>query len=441
MHFLCSCLILLVCCSVTEPVENEELVIDFDQPIATGSPLVFGATQPRGLYDANWDTLKAQGVTFARSQANLTRLVPCDSPEEYYADIDGCADPENWDWQNGVYGDNFAQRAIDRGMAVCFTIKNARWNRYPGAPDDEETMPRDLDVWADIITKIVNHYKGGLTFVEMFNEVDRDPQFHVEGSPYTRKTGYQKAVYRALAAVKTSRYPETPVGGPASAMIGEEQIEWLLSDDQIRPHLGCITFHDFDNPEYPREGVQTIKKLMKKYGVDLPIVRSSHVPEFNRNQGMPGTLVSVYEARMLIGALKDGLAAQGLWEVQHKSGGDDVRYWFDGDSTVNVANLYRMMSKTLGLGRGESRVVRSQGDFTEILGAVNVDGVKIAVIAAVKANQLTLKFNGVKAPRALIYRADHGYDGKTVLNTINLDDDKTITLTCPKESVFGLKFE
>ena len=185
--------------------QPDTVSIDFNKIIASGSPLVFGATQPRGLTEANWDTLKAQGVTFARSQADLTRLVPCDSPEEYRANTNGCADPENWDWQNGIYGDNFAQRAIDRGMAVCLTIKNARWNRYPGAPDDEETMPRDLDVWADMITKIVNHHEGGLTYVEMFNEVDRDRQFHVEGSRYTRKTGYQKAVYRALEGVKAAR--------------------------------------------------------------------------------------------------------------------------------------------------------------------------------------------------------------------------------------------
>ncbi len=441
MRFFYLCLILLMCCSVTEPEETDALVIDFNQPIATGSPLVFGATQPRGLTDANWDTLKAQGVTFARSQADLTRLVPCDSPEEYRDNTNGCADPENWDWQHGVYGDNFAQRAIDRGMAVCFTIKNARWNRYSGAPDDEETMPRDLDVWSDIITKIVNHYEGGLSYVEMFNEVDWDPQFHVDGSPYTRKTGYQKAVYRALAAVKASRYPDTPVGGPASALIGEEQIEWLLSDDQIRPHLGCITFHDFDNPEYPREGVQAIKNVLSKYNVDVPIVRSSHVPEFNRNEGLPGTLVSVYEARHIIGALKDGLAAQGLWEVQQKSGDDDVRYWFDGDSTVNVAKLYSMMSKTLGLRRGESQVVQSQGVFSEILGAVNSDGEKVAVVAAVEPATLTLKFNGVKASRVNIYRADHGHDGVTIVRTVSLGSDKTMTLACLKESVFGLKLE
>ena len=50
---------------------------------------------------------------------------------------------------------------------------------------------------------IIDHYAGAVDYLELFNEVDRDPQFLVEGSPYSRKTGYQAVARRALNAVDT----------------------------------------------------------------------------------------------------------------------------------------------------------------------------------------------------------------------------------------------
>ena len=127
--------ILLIAIGWTVAAHAENLVtlrVDFSRHEGSTSPFVFGATQPRSLNDAQWDVLKDQGFTFARSQADLTRLVPCDSPESYHANQKGCADRANWNWKNGIYGNNFAQRAMDRGMRVCLVIKNARWNRHPG---------------------------------------------------------------------------------------------------------------------------------------------------------------------------------------------------------------------------------------------------------------------------------------------------------------------
>jgi len=234
--------------------EEAAISIDFRTVTGTGSPYVFGGTQPRWLSDVQWDRLKKQGFTFVRSQADLTRLVPCDSLQAYRENDDNCQDPRTWNWREGIYGDDFAQRAIDRGMRVCLVIKNARWNRYSGSPDDEETVPRDLDVWSDVLRKIVNHYEGGLSYIELFNEVDRDPQLRVEGSPYTRRQAYQAIARAALAAVAESEYPKTLVGGPAAYSFGEEQVRWLLADERIRDSLGFVSFHDFDNPHYPSQG-------------------------------------------------------------------------------------------------------------------------------------------------------------------------------------------
>ncbi|MBD3276075.1 MAG: hypothetical protein GF372_12235 [Candidatus Marinimicrobia bacterium] len=359
---------------------DEQVTIDFAEQISQGAPEVFGGTQPRGLSEDQWDILKKQGFTFMRSQADLTELVPADSPEEYLNNVDGCADPENWNWDEGVYGGDFAQEAIDRGMDVCYVIKNARWNRYEGAPDDEETMPRSLEVWGDIVTKIVNHYEGKLTYIELFNEVDRDPQFFVEGSDYTRKTGYQAVARTALEAVARSDYPESRVGGTAAAGFGEEQVRWLLEDDTIREGIGFISFHDFDNPDYPHEGVVSLKNLLEEYNVDVPIVRSSYVPEYGREGGLPGTLEPAPIAHHLIGALKDGLAASGLWEIQNKGGEDDPRYWFHNGETVKTANLWLLMSNTLKLGKGPSQVMKASGPFSLNLGALNHADQPVAVM-------------------------------------------------------------
>lgn len=421
------------------------LVIDYSRVIGEGSPYVFGATQPRGLSDTQWDRLVDDGFTFARSQADLTRLVPADSPEAYRQNQDGCADPENWRWTEGIYGNDFAQSAIDRDMEVCLTVKNARWNRYEGAPDDEETMPRDLEVWKDIVTKIVNHYEGGISYLEMFNEVDREPQFRVEGSPFTRETGYRQVVWAALQAVAESDYPETPVGGPAAALVGAREAEWLLKDERIRDRLGCLTFHEFDCPVYPHWAADELRSVASHYGRDIPILRTSHVPEFGRTGGRPGTTEPVYIAPMIIGALKDGLAASSLWEIQNRNGRDDWRYWFDGDETVQTAELYRMMSRSLGLGRGPSRIVRTTGPFAHALGAVNADGDRIAVFAAPNRASFTARFDGFVNDAEVtmeFFRADGEHSGlQPIRTTTSQAEDGRIELpiTLPAGAVLGLR--
>lgn len=361
---------------------GQRCVIDYGTVLNEGSPYVFGAAQPRGLSDMQWDKLEEQGFRFARSQADLTKLVPCDSPQEYVNNHEGCANPDNWNWKEGIYGSNFVKRASSRGMRVCLTIKNAKWNRYAGAPDSEETMPKNLEVWADIVKKIVNHYQGAVSYIEFFNEVDRSPQFLTEGSPYNRKTGYTRVVKRGLEAIKASEYPNTPGGGPASASVGIQPVRWLLSDPGIRKNLGVITFHDFDNPNYPHEAVGFYRRTLLKHQLDIPIVMSSNIPEFERSGGLPGTLYPEPIARKLIGALKDGIEACAFWEVQNKGGMGDPRYWFDGERTVKTAHLIDMMSNVLKLGVGKSKIVRtSVGKFTEVMGAINTKGERVAVFA------------------------------------------------------------
>ncbi len=405
----------------------EQITIDYGDTLATGSPHVFGGTQPRGLSDSQWDVLEEQGFKFMRSQAAMASLVPCDSPEEYLDNSGGCADPDNWNWSSGIYGNNFAQRAIDRGMSVCLVIKNATWNRYDGAPNDEETMPKNLEVHEDIIRKIINHYEGGITYIENFNEIDRRegggyPQFRTQGSSYSREDGYKEVVYHAIQAAKTSDYPETRVGGPAAMLFGEEEAEWLLSDDRIAPDLGFISFHDFDNPEYPKEGVEGLIALLEQYSADIPIVRSSHVPEFGRSQGSPGTMHPEYVATHHVGAFKHGLHGSGLWEIQNRSGGSDPRWWFDGSDNPATAKWYIMGSRTLGLGSGPSTIVSTQGgEWDQTLGAINKDGDYVAVLVA-KDNgytaELTLNNVALEGDVAIyVYRGDEESDGKTAIDT------------------------
>ncbi len=461
--FLCLLSSAVVLCALVTQGKNDKsrensaavaspsvLEIDYSEVIARGSPYVFGGAQPRGLSESQWDTLKKQGFRFMRMQADLTELVPCDSPKAFLANRQGCAKPKNWDWQEGIYGDDFVSEASARGMRVCLVIKNARWNRWQGAPDDEETMPRDLEVWGAIVRKIVNHYEGAVDYIELFNEVDRDPQFLVEGSPYDRKTGYQKVARRALEAVAQSEHPETPVGGPVASWVGKEQVKWLLDDPKIRSGLGFLSFHTFDAEHYPSATVKTYRSLMAQYGVDLPIIRSSYVPEYPESDiPIPGTIEPVPVAGHLIGTLKDGLEAAGLWEIQNKGGEDDPRYWFDDTGTVPTANLWVLMSNTLKLGKGPSRIVALEGlPKTSALAAINVAGEPIAVCVgregAYKAD-FRLKNLPIKgAVEVNVYRGDHQGDGKSVLEKVTAgvgQGECSFSYRIPERSVVGFRIE
>jgi hypothetical protein len=339
-------------------------------------------------------------------------------------------------------------------MKVCLVVKNATWNRYSGAPDDEETVPRDMDVHEDIIRKIINHYQGGITYIENFNEIDRKsggayPQFRTDGSPYSRESGYKEVVSHAIQAAKTSDYPDTRIGGPAAMAFGETEAEWLLSDSRIAPDLGFISFHDFDNPEYPRSGVEGLIALLDKYDSTIPIVRSSYVPEFNRTGGAPGTMHPEYIATHQIGALKHGLEGSGLWEIQNRDGGSDPRRWFDGSDNPATARWYILGSLTLGLGDGPSAIAStSGGGWDEVLGAVNTGGEYVAAFVA-KDNgytaDVTMANVGLEGEGTVrVYRGDEQSDGKTAEDVLTVDvQDGSVSFSVevPSHSVIGVRLE
>ena len=439
--------------ALVQPVVGQDVSIDFSEPHATGHPEVFGGAQPRGLSDAQWDVLKEQGFTFFRSQADLTNLIPCSSPTAYLKNENGCADPENWDWTDGVYGDDFAQRAMDRGMSVCLVIKNAIWNRYEGAPEDEETIPRSLVVWQDIVTKIVNHYEGDLEYIEVYNEVDREPQFIVDGSPYTREEGYPEVVHTALTAVENSKYPETMVGGPAASADGSDVVQWLLSDDRIRDRLDFVSFHAFSSIDYPKDVVPKLRDVMKEHDVDLPIIRSTYGPtevwDFDApNYGIPGITNPVLISQHLIGVIKDGVHSAGIWEVQNKGDKDDNKYWFDGMETIDTSHLWALMAGQMKLNQERYDVYDVSGmDYADAFGAVNPAGQYVAVFRNEEGNgekDLSVEFTNLSLSgdvQVQVYRADHVGNGKEVVETIDAEvQDGTLRfpLTLPDKSVIGV---
>lgn len=435
----------LAFCLITLFTAGQDVVVDYSNPIGKGNPMVFGGTQPRRLSDDQWDVLQQQGFKFMRSQADLTLLVSCESPEAYRANKNDCSKPENWDWSNGIYGDDFVQRAADRNMAVCLVIKNARWNRYPIAPDDEETMPRDLEVWQDIVTKIINHYNGGITYIECFNEVDREPQFLMQGSGLSNKEGYKKVILAGINAVRQSNYPQTKIGGTAAAGFGFDELLWLLNDEKIKNNLGFVSFHDFDNPDYPHQKVNKLNNLLREYNLDIDIVRSSYTPEFGRNHPLskPGTTQPEYVAPHIFGAFKDGLAAAGLWEIQNREGENDFRYWFDGEKTVSTALLYNLLSNEYKLGKGPSTIVDVTGlDFSKGFGAVNPDkefmGAFVNRTEAKNDLRLTLKGTELKEHFRLRFNLIH--EGKdSVYYSPIVNQNEQINLDLPGQSVLGFK--
>jgi hypothetical protein len=420
-----------------------QFTIDFSSPVSIGSPFVFGATQPRGLSNEQWDVLQKQGFTFARSQADLSALVPCSSVEDYLGNKDNCNDPSTWDWEKGIYGKDFVKKASCRNMKTCLVFKNAVWNRHLNAPEDEETMPANLNIWADMLIKVIDHYQGDIDYIEFFNEVDRDPQFIVDGSGLSRKEAYQALVRKGLETIRRSAYPHTRAGGPAAANIGEEQIRWLLEDAYIRANMGCITFHDFDNPLFPDSAMGIYHGIRDEYQVQPHIIRSSFVPEFNRQGGYPGTLKSAHVAPHLIGALKNGLEACGLWEIQNKTDEDDVRYWFDGERCVQTAHLFHMMSVELGLGKGYSRIVQDNEGLNLLLGAINSEGEKLLVIAnnSQTSSKVKLTIHGLPPGNLFMEFYSGTSEGQTERAVERaLPGQRQLILNLDPEEVQGIKF-
>lgn len=125
-----------------------------------------------------------------------------------------------------------------------------------------------------------------------------------------------------------------------------------------------------------------------------------------------------------------------------------MRYWFDGDSVVATADLYRILSLEAGLGKGPSEIFATNSpDFTDILAARNEAGELIIMIPADYDNQgleVMLEINNLPFQNdvvAIQYQVGLNATVKNIRKLKGTNGQHRADLTIPDQAVLILQIK
>ena len=442
-----------------EAALDANLIVNYANQIAMGSPLIFGGTQcPRPDHTDAWDKEAEVGVTMLRQDWFLNDYVPDSTVEDYKNNVNNIQDPSTWSiWDVQWIADKFIN-AQSRGMKLMAIVDYApHWLTYSGT---QHGIPKDWWVWEDIVKKAYLHFRNqyGIEFdyIEVWNEPSA--QFlDVTNSGMTRAEAYKAIYYHTWQAIQEVD-PHIPIGGPADyAPYETEVLEAMLQDGNINNKIDFVSYHYYDDTaewmvgDDPPE--RFIADLLQAYGrEDIPVMLS----EYNGSCCGTGRVNSVDESISYIGdkfvwLLKRGFLAANYFSLTAYCGAHGVCYYdcMNGQAQLKPqAKTWRLASKNLGLGDGPSKVMETtHSNSISAVGAINVSNQYVVLIAndrsGTKIVRVTLQNLGLSGQVEVeAYLASSANDAtQPVISDIRTVQDGTLSLAIdmPAWSVVGIK--
>ncbi|MEW5300416.1 MAG: hypothetical protein WDW36_003347 [Sanguina aurantia] len=296
-----------------------------------------------------------------------------------------------------------------------------KWLSYD--PTDNHGVPSDWTVWMSIVTNICNRLQAfsNVKYIEVWNEPN-GIFLSVVGSPYTTKlAAYMDIYYYTVMAIRASGL-QVKVGGPAGAS-EYSTLAWanaLLSNASLGPNINFISYHSSDNDD----GLDIVygnkyKALLLSY--NRPDVEN-FVTEWNYEYQNPnadtngaGTDAISYAGKRLSAFLATGVNGAAIFymgaplndSVPGQAG------LFANNTFTPKIQVFRMMSVILGLGRGQSQIVRSSfsnGSLSAAVAAVNNAGQPVLVLTnqGNSTSVMSLALSGLQPSQPAVRHRDLG---------------------------------
>jgi hypothetical protein len=190
------------------------VTFDFNTTVRLGSPYVFGGCKfaMPGQQDKVYPKLKDAGITFLRADFYFQLIIPaskCASVDDYKNNVNGIQNPDNWDYGHLYWIDDSQKYGFKTFITTTYT---PTWLSCSG---NERGVPRDWDVWEDIVKKVYTRYKSRVDWIETWNEIEYWGD--LTGSPYTSKEDYlADNFYHTVKAIREAG-GTIPTGGFAFA--------------------------------------------------------------------------------------------------------------------------------------------------------------------------------------------------------------------------------
>lgn len=436
--FLSALIILGTFTSCTNKYSEATVVADFENVIHSSEPYAFGMcnngdSQTVKHVQKEFDKI---GITWVRKSFWFDRMLPLSvvpSIEAWKSNADDCKNPDYW---LSTHLDTLlnAKKSKDKVMMIiCYTPPFLSYN------GKESGVPKDWDIFEEIIKITVEKYKDYIDMYEIWNEYSEDIYLDITGSPYTDKHAAYQDIY--LHSVKAIReiVPDAIIGGCATAMGGQtREIESLLNNPKFTPEsnlLNFVSFHEYTSNDITFS-VEKYRKLLDDKGFkETPIF----INEWNSSQR--GELYVTkfgisYIGKTLASFIRKNVGAAFYSAGTLLGGGynDDFGI-FDYFPEENRAyfkpfiNAFKVAGARLGLSNGKFQVVETVvGNTTDSIAAINSEG-KYVVYLVNDTNE------AISTPLVL---KNIKYEGKPVVKAYtasNLDSgDNGIELECQYKS-------
>lgn len=443
--------------------QPEAVTIDYSQQIAVGSPLIFGgAHTPLLDHDDAWQKITDTGVTMLRRDFFIEQILPANiTLEDYKANKNNITDPTKWNIKSISYEKDRFTLAHQHGMKTIGILSYVPgWLTYNGTP---YSVPKDWGVYEDIIGKIYSLYRDDVDYLEIWNEPTYDRFLKTDGTNMTPEAAY---VQIAQHAIKAIRKVDADANDGKKAKLGGlvadnpnriSMLEEMTTHPDIMDELSFISYHSYGHGE---PSSVNYREILDRSGYSkMPLMLTEwnfNTEEFKSNEVFSGDKAITYTAEQLISYFKQGLMGASYFIMEPISynipgvGKREMGFyrWADNKAALlPQAKTWRLLSKSLDLGAGPSKVMDAQTS-SDLIGAgmINAKGYYTASIinSSSSPRLIELQLSHLTIPKRAaiyIYIASKNYDGsKPIRQELAevLGDQLKTRFYIPEESVGGV---
>jgi hypothetical protein len=443
--------------------QPEVIKVNYAKQVGVGSPLVFGTVQaPDVKHTDVWNKIADVGVTVVRKDLFINYEVPNSTVENYRNNVNDIQNTATWRQSSIESVNTIYKNAKERGMKVMAILSyNPRWLTYSG---DEYGVPKDWDVYEDIVKKSYTLHRQYIDYIEIWNEPTYRNFMKVKNTSITPVEAYTQLFIHAVKVIKkvdeeANDGKHVLVGGFVAHKPDEtEFLNTFLSNEEVRKELNFISYHNYEHRKEPSWDLYN--PILSKYGLsNIPIYLTewNYTPEVkNPSEYLIGDKALSYAGSKLISFLNMGLAGANYYSIFPLEENSKVpghgylafyRWVNNKVELLPQAKSWRILSKTLSLSKGPSKIMASEyPERINAVGGINSNDEEVVAIANTSDNPRLLEFqlknlNVKKRARVYVYLASKEYDGTRPVRSELAEVKQSVLRTrfyMPEQSVAGI---
>jgi len=444
----------------------EQVTVDFSKQISTGSPLIFGgAHMPNLEHQDAWNKIEDVGVTIIRRDIFIENELPQGiTLQDYKNNVNDIQNPDNWNQDSINFTNSVYKNAKDRGIKIMAIMSYApAWLTYSG---NSHGVPKDWNVFEDIVKKSYKLHASYIDYIEIWNEPTLPQFLDTTGSSLSSQEAYDQIYYHAYKAIREAENELNESKSPIGASVGHDPIdtshlELIFKNPLTEDSLDFVSYHNYE--AVPEPSWDDYKKILKEYKKEnIPL----YLTEWNYSGGKEenvyyrsGTGAITYTADKFVEYLRMGLKMSNYYALvdvnRPKYENDDPSYgfykWENGIAELlPQAKTWRLLSRTLRLGEGNSRIFDAKVENDEINSVGFINSNKDTGIILVNKSDsdtyVTVNIKNINSDNKgvpfYVYIASDKYNGSEIVDRFYLPKNKDnvyqVTILVPAQSAEAL---